>query len=470
MSNEQESPDDASPEGAEEPALEESVADAPLDLFPVCLLREGDPLPDAHTAYLIGRHGFAVQTETIAFRSIVPVSHIPSLAPITASATWRLPPIPAETVMQILKFFREVWKLHKSEAILLISFHERRGTFRLDAPPQRVSAGHIHYDMPPRAEGFLWVGTVHSHGSMHAFHSGTDTHDEEKFDGIHMTFGQVDRELVQIVASLAVGGQRFPQPVESILAGTVNEKRTITLPPVVPLYPTYAKPQEREEWPPVGGPKSPPLPSLDPTPPRHVPPPRRRNALLDLLDWLVPREETKEVPPPPRPTRAKKFAAFEDQPSSPRPVHVPIVYTPPPVLTRVETGYAVHVPDDVLPEDQEPLPEWIQQVTSASTARTYLPSAPQHFGGGMQSFTQEWPSRIGFQHPHGAPPNFERRMPFFSRDAGAEDERSSSIPPPPTLDKIENKGLREDRTEGADVPLTPKNTPWTRLATKEEEE
>lgn len=469
MSNKQAIPEDP-PEGADAPALDEQVPEAPLELFPVTLFREGDELPEAPIAYLVGRNGFAVKTETIAFRAVVPISHIPALAPIEATATWRLPPIPAECAMQILKFFQEVWKRHKSEAILLISYHERRGTFRLDAPSQRVSAGHISYEMPPRTEGFLWVGTVHSHGSMQAFHSGTDTHDEEKFDGIHMTFGHVDRPLVQIVASLAVGGQRFTQPIESILGGVVHEKREVPIPaPVVrPVHSTFPTKGTRDPWPPpIMGPPSPPLPSMEPTPPRHVPA-RRSSLFWDLVDFMrqkPPREDPPPPPPPPPPARAKKYARFDEQhPHPPRAVVVPLSPS-----IRVETGYAIHVPDDVLLEDQEPLPQWFEQVTAAS-ARQYLPPVPQgHFAS--QPYVdrpfQGWPPPIGFQHPAG-PPIFKRGEDLFRPD---EEERTRSpfSSRSSTLDKIEESALREDRTEGADV-LSTHNTPWTVLADKKEDE
>ncbi len=189
-------------------------------LFPVIVLRHGDPMPEAPTAYLVGSDGIFVRNTTIAFESVTPASEIPSLQKLEPVAEYLLPPMPPECVAQILLFFRAVWEKSKSEAILLISYHPRRGTFRLDAPPQGVSPMHIHYDMPRIPSEFVLVGSVHSHGSLSAGHSGTDLDDELNFDGIHITFGRMDRHLVEIVATLGVGGERFPQKISRVFGGT----------------------------------------------------------------------------------------------------------------------------------------------------------------------------------------------------------------------------------------------------------
>lgn len=189
-------------------------------LFPIHLLRPDDPLPEASTAYLVGRDGIFVTNTTVAFQAVTPVSEIPTLQALTPWAEYLLPPMPAECVAQILRFFRAVWKQSKSEAILLISYHPRRKTFRLDAPSQGVSPGHIRYEMPRIHPDFILVGSVHSHGSLPAGHSETDLEDELNFDGIHITFGRMDRRLVEIVATLGVGGERFPQSISQVFEGT----------------------------------------------------------------------------------------------------------------------------------------------------------------------------------------------------------------------------------------------------------
>ncbi|MBI4142833.1 hypothetical protein HY480_03100, partial [Candidatus Uhrbacteria bacterium] len=110
----------------------------------------------------------------------------------------------------------------RSEAILVIAYHLEHRTFQCIAPPQIVSGDACDYT-PPLAsdlpDGYRCVGTVHSHGELPAFHSCTDEDDERVSDGIHITVGRLDQQVVEIVASLAVSGCRFPQAVERVLGG-----------------------------------------------------------------------------------------------------------------------------------------------------------------------------------------------------------------------------------------------------------
>jgi hypothetical protein len=67
------------------------------------------------------------------------------------------------------------------------------------------------------------VGTIHSHCNFSAFHSGTDTHDEETFDGIHITLGHVDRKEFSMVASVAVNANRVQLEPENCTSGVVRK-------------------------------------------------------------------------------------------------------------------------------------------------------------------------------------------------------------------------------------------------------
>ena len=57
-------------------------------------------------------------------------------------------------------------------------------------------------------EGYLRVGTIHSHCDFGAFHSGTDINDEADFDGLHVTFGHNNRDIFTISASIVVNNIR----------------------------------------------------------------------------------------------------------------------------------------------------------------------------------------------------------------------------------------------------------------------
>ncbi|GEM_PF-6367513 len=197
-------------------------------MFPIYLKRdEKDPPPEEPFAFIVGRDGIYIQKRHLVFTAVVPAKEVESLAEVKCEAQYLLPPIPAELVMRMLLFFRAVWEREHSEALLFISYNQKRGTFRLDAPDQQVDATRCTSNDEFRAvEGFTFVGTCHSHGSLTAFHSDKDESDEMNFDGIHITFGRIADKRIDIVASLAVSGKRFPQDVERVLAGTHFVKST----------------------------------------------------------------------------------------------------------------------------------------------------------------------------------------------------------------------------------------------------
>ncbi len=323
-----------------------SEQDRPDDLFPVRFVRKDDPMPEEPIAFMVGRNGAFVKRETAAFMAVVPADELPMLAMIEQMAEYRLPPLPAERVMQMLLFFRAVWVREHSEAILIISYNASRGTFRLEAPEQRVASGHIDYDMPKPTEGFVFIGTVHSHGSMSAFHSSTDTSDEAKFDGIHITFGRVNERLVDIVATLAVNARRFPQSVERVLAGVtlVDNHGTGEYGPHVPSevesVTALEKPQDKKS--------------------------RKRRTRAKQPRWMLPENHS---PLPTYDDRRNRFYYQAPLPSETR------------FSSAYEKGYLVEVPPDVPLEEYRPLLNW-----SAAVHKYEYPSFSEN---------KNWP--IGFR-------------------------------------------------------------------------
>lgn len=133
-------------------------------------------------------------------------------------------------VILVHSFFKEVYRVHKSEAIVL--FHKDNpddAHYKVLVPEvTTASAGHLSYDAAqiaycetcricnptnvekcPQCGGTdirptQIYGTAHSHGAMSAFHSGTDDAHEKGQTGFHITFGKVDEPLVHIAPSFVV--------------------------------------------------------------------------------------------------------------------------------------------------------------------------------------------------------------------------------------------------------------------------
>lgn len=111
------------------------------------------------------------------------------------------PLIPSEIVFQILAFFREVYKEHKSEAYASLWMNPETLEWKVGIPEQQVSAGGVSYEAQPQIEdGFVYMGDIHSHAGMGASHSGVDDADEFKDvqrNGIHITIGNLDRPFME---------------------------------------------------------------------------------------------------------------------------------------------------------------------------------------------------------------------------------------------------------------------------------
>ncbi len=129
------------------------------------------------------------------------------------------PKIPFDVILKARGFFREVYKVHKSEAFAFFHYCEEEGYELIIPVSQDVSSGHVSFDC--RVKFFcseckvgaseesdtcpvcgtknsfkpaIIVGSTHSHGSMSAFHSGTDDDNELTETGAHITLGHLHQD------------------------------------------------------------------------------------------------------------------------------------------------------------------------------------------------------------------------------------------------------------------------------------
>ena len=109
----------------------------------------------------------------------------------------KLPLIPNELFEKIKHFFQEVYKKHKSEVAILLWYNFEIEDWKIEVPKQTVSGSSVNYNRDKEIsdtltnDGYVCVGSIHSHCEMGAFHSGTDDSDEYQFDGLHITIGKV---------------------------------------------------------------------------------------------------------------------------------------------------------------------------------------------------------------------------------------------------------------------------------------
>lgn len=178
-------------------------------MFPVYLKEPGFEPPATPIYYLVTRDGLFQVKESAAFRSAVRVGGIGSLEGQREEAVLKLPRIPGELLARAIGLFREVFRRHRSEAIVLLHYDPAAARHLLAVPEQYVAGGHLDYAIGPTPSGLVRVGTIHSHADADAFHSELDDWDERHDDGIHVTVGNLDG-LVSLACSLVVDGRRFP--------------------------------------------------------------------------------------------------------------------------------------------------------------------------------------------------------------------------------------------------------------------
>ena len=195
--------------------------------FPIHLYHSGMVLPKEGNYFVIAGDGIWLHKDTGICQCFVPVENISCLDNLNAksSVSVNLPKLPIKFVWQIKHFFKLVVEKMRSEAEVNIYYNPLINQYKIHVPEQIVSYGSVKYKivgtihLGQGIEDYLRVGTIHSHCDFSAFHSDTDVKDELYFDGLHVTFGNNDKDSFTISASVAVNGFRKKVHPSSVLEG-----------------------------------------------------------------------------------------------------------------------------------------------------------------------------------------------------------------------------------------------------------
>lgn len=196
-------------------------------MFPITILQKGqsiDMLPSGNQ-YVIAQDGVYFAEQEGLIGSLTKIDEIPHLARVTPYATMWMPPIPQDTASLALSFFRRVWREYRSECELQLYVSQQQSKFLLICPEQEVTGVSVRYKRQPTntvPATFLRVGSIHSHCNFNAFHSTIDERDEITEDGLHVTFGNVDRQEISIAATICVRKHRFVTYPNEVIEGLEN--------------------------------------------------------------------------------------------------------------------------------------------------------------------------------------------------------------------------------------------------------
>jgi hypothetical protein len=194
--------------------------------FPVYIYEEGLDLPQEGTYFVVAGNGCWLHKDMPLVRCFVPVDKISVLQEIDdrTMISCKLPKIPQVIVYRVKQFFAEVVRRYHTEANVILYYNKEKNLYQAVPSKQSVSMGGVHYKRKgvtemPGMEGFLRVGTIHSHCDFGAFHSGTDIGDERDFDGLHCTFGHNDKDTFTISASIVVNAHRASVDPMKVMEG-----------------------------------------------------------------------------------------------------------------------------------------------------------------------------------------------------------------------------------------------------------
>jgi len=176
-------------------------------MFRIYVNEDGE-IPKDDICYIVAANGTFIKKKLDLVEALVPTSTLPGLMPVQPYIKLNIPKVPGNMFAKIVYFFREVYKLHKAEAVVLLHL-ERSGKYRVQIPFQKVTGGSVDYERIGSFKGCNLIGTIHSHPSFSAFHSGTDQNDEKHFDGLHITVGHITEDLFTISSSAVVNGHRI---------------------------------------------------------------------------------------------------------------------------------------------------------------------------------------------------------------------------------------------------------------------
>jgi len=180
------------------------------------------------------------------------------------------PKLPFDVLLLTREFFSAVYEEHQSEAFVYVHFDRATSKYEIVVPPvQEASAGHVKFDgnirsycrdcnvghVSREAEACVAcggtdmaptyiVGTMHSHGSMDAFHSATDDANELDTTGFHITLGKLNNKFgFEIAHSFVVNRPGFNKDGK----GYRFDKQTIEATDIIDLpFPSLR--QQIQRW------------------------------------------------------------------------------------------------------------------------------------------------------------------------------------------------------------------------------
>lgn len=185
-------------------------------------------------AYVISKNGVHIKQKNFLYEGFFKMEKPAFLGEVDETIVAKELKIPYQLFLSIEMFFDDTYKKYKSEAAVLLYYNQAENKWAYCVPQQTVSAAAVSYDIAKGAtyvvednleagldklpEGeWSQVGSIHSHASMSAFHSGVDDKDEFGFDGIHITIGGFNKPVHEYACRVMFGKKDFKKTLEEVV-------------------------------------------------------------------------------------------------------------------------------------------------------------------------------------------------------------------------------------------------------------
>jgi len=194
--------------------------------IPIFVLDEDVELPESGNYYVVASNGVFLHKDNGLMNTTVKVDGPSPLNEYRGKTeiNHSLAKLSPDLCFKVKTFFAEVVAKRRAESCVILFYNPELREYVIVVPQQAVSHSGVLYRRAgltymSELAGYVPVGTIHSHCDFAAFHSGTDRHDEEDWDGLHVTFGHNDKDIFTITASLVMNGKRNSIDPTTVLEG-----------------------------------------------------------------------------------------------------------------------------------------------------------------------------------------------------------------------------------------------------------
>lgn len=147
----------------------------------------GQELPDCPLGFILNKKGISIRMNNYLGKITATLTEnmkIPGLPEVEDSFQLNMPKIPYRFYNTIINFFREVYAVYKSEALVELYFNPQTQDFKLHIPKQEVTGAAVYRDkedLTSPGKDYILFMDIHSHNVMSAFWSSIDDADEHDY-------------------------------------------------------------------------------------------------------------------------------------------------------------------------------------------------------------------------------------------------------------------------------------------------